>query len=203
MILDRKRTRYDDPKYGNLEVASELYRFITDEAIPGTGVDAREFWTAIDTLIHELAPVNRQLIAKRDLLQEKIDSYHKARIGKPHNASEYKAFLEEIGYLLPEPSNVSVNTENVDPEVATTAGPQLVVPVMNARYALNAANARWGAYTTHFMGRMSFPTMEVRHQGLNIIPSVVKKSSHSQKRSLIKRFVLKVEPTLMQRLTKL
>ncbi len=130
---------------GGLEVASELYRFITDEAIPGTGVDAREFWTAIDTLIHELAPVNRQLIAKRDLLQEKIDSYHKARIGKPHNASEYKAFLEEIGYLLPEPSNVSVNTENVDPEVATTAGPQLVVPVMNARYALNAANARWGS----------------------------------------------------------
>ena len=93
----------------------------------------------------ELAPVNRQLIAKRDLLQEKIDSYHKARIGKPHNASEYKAFLEEIGYLLPEPSNVSVNTENVDSEVATTAGPQLVVPVMNARYALNAANARWGS----------------------------------------------------------
>ena len=130
---------------GGLEVASELYRFITDEAIPGTGVDAREFWTAIDTLIHELAPVNRQLIAKRDLLQEKIDSYHKARIGKPHNASEYKAFLEEIGYLLPEPSNVSVNTENVDSEVATTAGPQLVVPVMNARYALNAANARWGS----------------------------------------------------------
>ena len=93
---------------GGLEVASELYRFITDEAIPGTGVDAREFWTGIDALIHELAPVNRQLIAKRDLLQEKIDSYHKARIGKPHNASEYKAFLEEIGYLLPEPSNVSV-----------------------------------------------------------------------------------------------
>ncbi len=130
---------------GGLEVASELYRFITDEAIPGTGIDAREFWTGIDALIHELAPVNRQLIAKRDLLQEKIDSYHKARIGKPHNASEYKAFLEEIGYLLPEPPNVSVNTENVDPEVATTAGPQLVVPVMNARYALNAANARWGS----------------------------------------------------------
>ena len=128
-----------------METFSELYQFITDEAIPGTGIDAREFWTAIDALIHELAPVNRQLVAKRDLLQEKIDSYHKARIGQPHNASEYKAFLEEIGYLLPEPSNVSVNTENVDSEVATTAGPQLVVPVMNARYALNAANARWGS----------------------------------------------------------
>ena len=130
---------------GGLEVSSELYRFITDEAIPGTGIDAREFWTAIDVLIHELAPINRELVAKRDVLQEKIDSYHKSRSGQPHNATEYRAFLEEIGYLLPEPQNVSVTTENVDPEVATTAGPQLVVPVMNARYALNAANARWGS----------------------------------------------------------
>ena len=130
---------------GGLEVSSELYRFITDEAIPGTGIDAREFWTAIDALIHELAPINRELVAKRDVLQEKIDSYHKSRSGQPHNATEYRAFLEEIGYLLPEPQNVSVTTENVDPEVATTAGPQLVVPVMNARYALNAANARWGS----------------------------------------------------------
>ena len=130
---------------GGLEVSSELYRFITDEAIPGTGIDAREFWTAIDALIHELAPINRELVAKRDVLQEKIDSYHKSRSGQPHNATEYRAFLEKIGYLLPEPQNVSVTTENVDPEVATTAGPQLVVPVMNARYALNAANARWGS----------------------------------------------------------
>ena len=130
---------------GGLEVATELYRFITDEAIPGTGIDAREFWTAIDALIHELAPINRELVAKRDALQEKIDSYHKARNGQSHNATEYKAFLEEIGYLLPEPENVSVNTENIDPEVATTAGPQLVVPLMNARYTLNAANARWGS----------------------------------------------------------
>ncbi|MBU28702.1 MAG: malate synthase G [Gammaproteobacteria bacterium] len=130
---------------GSLKVATELYRFITDEAIPGTGIDARKFWTAIDALIHELAPVNRELVAKRDVLQEKIDSYHKARNGQSHNAAEYKAFLEEIGYLLPEPENVSVNTKNVDPEVATTAGPQLVVPLMNARYALNAANARWGS----------------------------------------------------------
>ena len=135
----------DRTSSGNLKVATELYRFITDEAIPGTGIDAREFWTAIDALIHELAPINRELVAKRDALQEKIDSYHKARNGQSHDANEYKAFLEEIGYLLPEPENVSVNTENVDPEVATTAGPQLVVPLMNARYTLNAANARWGS----------------------------------------------------------
>ena len=79
-----------------------------------------------NALIHELAPINRELVTKRDVLQEKIDSYHKSRNGQPHNATEYKAFLEEIGYLLPEPQNVSVTTENVDPEVATTAGPQLV-----------------------------------------------------------------------------
>lgn len=130
---------------GGLQVATELYRFINEEAIPGTGIDASKFWAGVDALIHELAPVNRELVAKRDVIQEKIDAFHKARRGQAHNAAEYKAFLEEIGYLLPEPQNVSVSTDNVDPEVATTAGPQLVVPVMNARYALNAANARWGS----------------------------------------------------------
>jgi len=130
---------------GGLQVATELYRFINDQAIPGTGIDASQFWAGVDSLIHELAPVNRELVAKRDVIQEKIDAFHKARRGHAHDAAEYKAFLEEIGYLLPEPQNVSVSTNNVDPEVATTAGPQLVVPVMNARYALNAANARWGS----------------------------------------------------------
>ena len=130
---------------GGLQVASELYRFINEEAIPGTDIDASKFWAGVDALIHELAPVNRELVAKRDVIQEKIDAFHKARRGQSHDATEYKAFLEEIGYLLPEPQNVSVSTDNVDPEVATTAGPQLVVPVMNARYALNAANARWGS----------------------------------------------------------
>ena len=130
---------------GGLQVAPELYRFINDEAIPGTGLEADQFWAGVDQLVHELAPINRELVAKRDVLQEKIDAYHKARQGQPHDAAEYKAFLEDIGYLLPEPQNVSITTENVDPEVATIAGPQLVVPVMNARYALNAANARWGS----------------------------------------------------------
>jgi malate synthase len=130
---------------GGLQVATDLYRFITDEAIPGTGIDAAEFWSGVDALIHELSPINRELIAKRDVIQEKIDAFHKAHQGKPHDAGEYKTFLEQIGYLLPEPQNVSVSTANVDAEVATTAGPQLVVPVMNARYALNAANARWGS----------------------------------------------------------
>ena len=130
---------------GGLQVATELYRFINDEAIPGTGLEADQFWAGVDQLVHELAPINRELVAKRDVLQEKIDAHHKARQGQPHDAAEYKAFLEDIGYLLPEPQNVSITTENVDPEAATIAGPQLVVPVMNARYALNAANARWGS----------------------------------------------------------
>ena len=130
---------------GNIQVASELYQFITDEALPGTGLEAKAFWDGVDQLIHRLTPVNRELLAKRDALQAKIDTYHQAHRGDAFNFDAYKAFLEEIGYLLPEPQNVQVTTTNVDAEVATTAGPQLVVPVMNARYALNAANARWGS----------------------------------------------------------
>ncbi len=130
---------------GNIQVASELYRFITDEALPGTGIEAMAFWDGVDQLIHRLTPVNRELLAKRDALQEKIDAYHQAHRGDAFNFDAYKAFLEEIGYLLPEPQNVQITTTQVDAEVATTAGPQLVVPVMNARYALNAANARWGS----------------------------------------------------------
>ena len=135
----------DRTQCGGLQVATELYQFINDHALPGTGLDPNAFWSGMDTLIHDLAPINRDLLAKRDALQEKIDTYHKARAGQPHDAQAYKAFLEDIGYLLPEPQNVQVDTAHVDPEVATTAGPQLVVPVMNARYALNAANARWGS----------------------------------------------------------
>ncbi len=130
---------------GDLQVATELHRFITDEALPGTGIDAAAFWSGVDQLIHRLTPINRELLAKRDALQAKIDEYHKAHRGDGFQFDHYKAFLEEIGYLLPEPRSVQVTTENVDAEVATTAGPQLVVPVMNARYALNAANARWGS----------------------------------------------------------
>lgn len=135
----------DRTQCGGLQVATELYQFINDQALPGTGLDPNAFWSGVDTLIHDLAPINRDLLAKRDALQEKIDAYHKGHAGQPHDAGAYKAFLEDIGYLLPEPQNVQVDTARVDAEVATTAGPQLVVPVMNARYALNAANARWGS----------------------------------------------------------
>jgi Malate synthase len=100
----------DRTQCGGLQVATELYQFINDHALPGTGLDPNAFWSGVDTLIHDLAPINRDLLAKRDALQEKIDAYHKAHAGQPHDAQAYKAFLEDIGYLLPEPQNVQVDT---------------------------------------------------------------------------------------------
>ncbi|UYP17287.1 malate synthase G [Rhodococcus sp. Z13] len=130
---------------GGLQVAQVLYDFVNNEAIPGSGVDAETFWAGADKIIHDLAPRNRELLAKRDELQTKIDGWHRDRAGQPHDPVAYKAFLEEIGYLVPQPEPFTVGTENVDAEIAETAGPQLVVPVLNARFALNAANARWGS----------------------------------------------------------
>ena len=130
---------------GGLQVAKVLYDFVNNEAIPGTGVDAAAFWAGADSVIHDLAPKNRALLAKRDALQAQIDAWHQARAGQAHDAVAYKAFLQEIGYLLPEAEDFQATTENVDEEIAHMAGPQLVVPIMNARFALNAANARWGS----------------------------------------------------------
>lgn len=130
---------------GGLQVAKVLYDFVNNEAIPGTGVDAAAFWAGADSVIHDLAPKNRALLAKRDDLQAQIDAWHQARAGQAHDAVAYKAFLQEIGYLLPEAEDFQATTQNVDEEITRMAGPQLVVPIMNARFALNAANARWGS----------------------------------------------------------
>ncbi|EDQ35316.1 malate synthase G [Hoeflea phototrophica DFL-43] len=127
-----------------LKISADLHEFIVNEALPGTGVEAARFFEALGTAIAELAPKNRALLAKRDELQEKIDAWHREH-GAPVDLDVYKDFLTSIGYLLPEGGEVRVSTENVDPEIASIAGPQLVVPVMNARFALNAANARWGS----------------------------------------------------------
>ncbi|WP_417532924.1 malate synthase G [Marinobacterium stanieri] len=129
---------------GGLQVAKELYDFINNEALPGTGVDVEQFWNRFDSIVHDLAPRNRELLAKRDDIQAQIDAWHRDNRDS-FNFDNYKSFLQEIGYLLPEGEDFTATTENVDPEMATMAGPQLVVPVMNARYALNAANARWGS----------------------------------------------------------
>ncbi|MEH6387615.1 malate synthase G [Pseudomonas profundi] len=130
---------------GSLQVAKILHDFVNQQAIPGTGVDADAFWSGVEKLITDLAPINKALLAKRDDFQNQIDAWHNQRTGQAHDPVAYKAFLQEIGYLLPEPDDFSATTENVDEEIARLAGPQLVVPVTNARFALNAANARWGS----------------------------------------------------------
>ena len=136
------------PKYiqvSGLSVAQELYDFIESDALDGLTVSASQFWDGLSELAHELGPKNRDLLAQRTDIQGKIDEWHIARRGQAHDAEAYQGFLKEIGYLVPEPVDFSVTTQNVDPEIAATPGPQLVVPIMNARYALNAANARWGS----------------------------------------------------------
>ncbi|MGL6159227.1 malate synthase G [Microbulbifer sp.] len=130
---------------GELQIAPELYKLINGEVIPGTGVNAGEFWAEFEKIIDDLSPVNRALLEKRDQIQAKIDQWHSNNPGAFRDIPRYKEFLREIDYLVDEPADFSATTENVDAEIATMAGPQLVVPVMNARYALNAANARWGS----------------------------------------------------------
>ena len=131
-------------KYG-LRIARSLADFIDHEALPGTGVTADRFWQGLSDLAHDFGPKNQSLVAHRELLQSQIDDWHTARKGQPHDAGAYKAFLQEVGYLIPEGGDFKVETSNVDPEIATISGAQLVVPVTNARFALNAANARWGS----------------------------------------------------------
>jgi malate synthase len=128
-----------------LQIDKELHDFIVNEAIPGTGIDVSAFFAGFSRLVYDLAPKNRALLAKRDELQNKIDDWYKAKRATGYSMEEYRAFLTSVGYLLPEGPAFKVSTTNVDNEIAVVAGPQLVVPVMNARYALNAANARWGS----------------------------------------------------------
>ncbi|NLD00691.1 MAG: malate synthase G [Gammaproteobacteria bacterium] len=135
----------DRVQVGGLQVAKVLYDFVNTQAIPGTGLTAEQFWEGATKVLKDLAPKNRALLEKRDALQAQIDEWHLARKGQAHDAVAYKAFLQEIGYLLPEAADFQASTQNVDDEIARMAGPQLVVPVTNARFALNAANARWGS----------------------------------------------------------
>ena len=128
-----------------LQVARLLYDFIEKEALPGTGLSSDAFWRGFADLANGLAPKNRALLAVRDRLQSQMDEWHSARRGKVFDLAEYESFLRGIGYLEPEGADFSITTPEVDPEVAMLAGPQLVVPLSNARFALNAANARWGS----------------------------------------------------------
>ena len=130
---------------GNLRVAQTLYDFVNNEALPGTEIDPDTFWSGVDKVVADLTPKNQDLLARRDDLQAQIDKWHRHRVIEPLDPEAYKEFLTEIGYLQPDPGDFTITTSGVDDEITKTAGPQLVVPVLNARFALNAANARWGS----------------------------------------------------------
>lgn len=130
---------------GRLRIDANFKRFVDEEVLPGTGLDAAAFWRNFDEIVHDLAPENRQLLAERDRIQAALDEWHRSNPGPVKDKAAYKSFLRELGYLVPQLERVTVETTGIDSEITSQAGPQLVVPAMNARYALNAANARWGS----------------------------------------------------------
>ena len=156
---------------GGLRVAAVLDELVAERMLPGTGMDAGAFWAGFEAIVEDLTPQNRALLAKRETLQEQIDAWHRQRGGQRHDPAAYKAFLTEIGYLVPEGEAFEIATANVDEEIASIAGPQLVVPVMNARYALNAANARWGSLYDAFYGTDIIPETPGREKGARYNPA--------------------------------
>ncbi len=150
---------------GNLRVAKVLHDFVTNEALPGTGVDPDSFWAGVDKVVTDLAPKNQDLLARRDDLQAQIDKWHRQRVIEPLDVEAYRQFLTEIGYLQPEPADFTVTTSGVDPEITSTAGPQLVVPVLNARFAINASNARWGSLYDALYGTDVIPETDGADKG--------------------------------------
>lgn len=149
---------------GRLQVESGLKKLVDEQICPGTGIEPAAFWKSFDEILTDLAPRNRELLAKRDALQEKIDDYHREHPGAP-DMEHYKAFLREIGYLLPEGGDFKIDPSNIDPEIAEQPGPQLVVPVRNARFALNASNARWGSLYDALYGTDAIPETDGADKG--------------------------------------
>lgn len=155
----------DRVSVGNLRVARVLYDFVNNEALPGTDIDPDSFWAGVDKVVADLTPQNQDLLRRRDELQAQIDKWHRHRVIEPVDPEAYREFLTEIGYLLPEPDDFTITTSGVDPEITTTAGPQLVVPVTNARFALNAANARWGSLYDALYGTDVIPETDGAEKG--------------------------------------
>ncbi len=153
-----------------LQVATSLFRFVEDKVLPGTGVASDAFWKGFGAIVTDLAPRNIALLAERDRLQTELDTWHKANPGPIQDMVAYRSFLEKIGYLVPQPANVQATTANVDDELATQAGPQLVVPILNARYALNAANARWGSLYDALYGTDAIPETDGAEKGKGYNP---------------------------------
>ena len=143
---------------GQLHVDQQLYDFIQNNALPGTGLDAHSFWQGFSDLVHDLAPKNQALLQKRDQLQSQLDQWHQRHPGPIKDMAAYQAFLKEIGYLVEQPAQARINTDQIDSAITQQAGPQLVVPITNARYALNAANARWGSLYDALYGTDAIPT---------------------------------------------
>jgi malate synthase len=155
----------DRVSVGNLRVAQALYDFINTEALPGTDIDPDSFWAGVDKVVTDLQPQNQDLLARRDQLQAQIDKWHRQHVIEPLDPEAYRQFLIEIGYLQPEPADFTITTAGVDDEITTTAGPQLVVPVLNARFALNAANARWGSLYDALYGTDVIPESDGADKG--------------------------------------
>ncbi|GIU26175.1 malate synthase G [Shewanella schlegeliana] len=147
-------------RVGGLQIEKSLWELVDSEISPGTGISSQIFWTKFEEIVNELGPLNRKLLQKRDQLQQQIDEWHKGNCNRPFDSSEYKQFLTDIGYLVEEGESFVISTENVDSEITTQAGPQLVVPVKNARFALNAANARWGSLYDALYGTDAIPQSE-------------------------------------------
>ena len=155
----------DRVSVGNLRVAQALYDFVNTEALPGTDIDPDSFWAGVDKVVTDLQPQNQDLLARRDQLQAQIDKWHRQHVIEPLDPEAYRQFLTEIGYLQPEPADFTITTAGVDDEITTTAGPQLVVPVLNARFALNAANARWGSLYDALYGTDVIPESDGAEKG--------------------------------------
>ena len=160
---------------GGLQIAKELYDLIADEVAPGTNVQPDFFWEQMAAICQDLVPRNQALLKRRDELQIQIDDWHHAHQGQVHDPVLYEAFLREIGYLEEEGDDFEIMTDNVDEEIALMAGPQLVVPVMNARYALNAANARWGSLYDALYGTDVIPETPGAEKGGSYNPRRVRR----------------------------